>query len=46
MAPAIFVLASLGILANGLWRAPGPTGVGVLVILAGLPLYYVIRRTP
>ena len=37
--PAIYVLVSAAILINGLYRAPGPTGAGVLVLLAGIPLY-------
>jgi APA family basic amino acid/polyamine antiporter len=37
--PAIYVVSSILIIANGLWTAPGPAGAGVLVILAGLPIY-------
>jgi basic amino acid/polyamine antiporter, APA family len=42
--PAIFVVASAAILINALYRDPGPTGAGALIILAGLPLYLVFRR--
>jgi APA family basic amino acid/polyamine antiporter len=44
LAPAIYVTVSAIILANGLYRTPGPTGAGVLVILAGIPLYLLFRR--
>jgi APA family basic amino acid/polyamine antiporter len=57
VAPAIFVLASLAIVANGLWTdllAPltsggawGPSAAGLLIIAAGLPLYWTRKkRTP
>ena len=44
VAPAIFTLASAAILINGLYRDPGPTGAGALIILAGVPLYLLFRR--
>jgi len=44
LAPAIYALASLAILANGLYRAPGATGAGVLIIAAGLPVYFLFKR--
>ena len=44
IAPGIYVVASALILANGLYTAPGPTGAGALVILAGLPIYLLFRR--
>ncbi len=43
MAPAIYAIASAAILVNGLYRAPGPTGAGALIIAAGLPVYYAVR---
>jgi APA family basic amino acid/polyamine antiporter len=42
--PGLYVLMSAAILINGLYRAPGPTGAGVLVLLAGIPLYLLFRR--
>jgi APA family basic amino acid/polyamine antiporter len=42
--PAIYVVASACILLNALWRDPGPTGAGALIIALGIPLYYVFRR--
>ena len=54
IAPAVFVLASGLIVLNALWsdlvipvlrNEPwGPTAVGVLVIAAGLPLYFLFAR--
>ena len=44
VAPAIYVIASAFILVNALWRDPGPTGAGALIIALGIPLYYLIRR--
>jgi len=43
VAPAIYVLASAGVLLNALVRDPGPTGVGVFVIVSGLPIYFLTR---
>jgi APA family basic amino acid/polyamine antiporter len=40
MAPAIYAIASAAIIVNGLFRAPGPTGAGALIIAAGLPVYF------
>jgi len=52
--PAIFILASIAMLGNALWNdllKPiasgadwGPSAAGLIVIAAGLPLYYVFRR--
>jgi APA family basic amino acid/polyamine antiporter len=39
--PAIYVLVSAAILVNGLYRAPGPTGAGALIIALGVPVYLV-----
>jgi len=44
VAPAIYTIASLLILVNALWRDPGPTGAGALIIALGVPMYYVFRR--
>lgn len=37
--PGLYLLVSAGILVNGLLRQPGPTGAGLVVIVAGLPFY-------
>lgn len=39
-----FVAASLVIVVNALWRSPGPAVAGLLVILAGVPIFYGLRR--
>src|SRR5215211_3109974 len=44
VAPAIFVLASALIVGNAIWRNPRPSGAGIGIILAGLPLYWHLRR--
>jgi APA family basic amino acid/polyamine antiporter len=41
--PAIYVVASVAILVNGLVRAPGPTGAGALIIGLGVPVYWMFR---
>jgi basic amino acid/polyamine antiporter, APA family len=47
IAPAIFTLASLAIVGNAIYSDPGPSGAGVLVIAAGIPLYLIFaRRAP
>ena len=42
--PAIFVVASLAILLNALYTSPRVTGLGALIILAGIPLYFFFSR--
>jgi APA family basic amino acid/polyamine antiporter len=44
VAPGIFVIASALIVVNAIWRNPQPSGAGVGIILAGLPLYWYLRR--
>jgi APA family basic amino acid/polyamine antiporter len=44
LAPAIYAIASAAIVVNGLYRAPGPTGAGALIIVAGVPAYFAFRR--
>jgi APA family basic amino acid/polyamine antiporter len=38
--PILFLLASLGMVANALWTDTFGTGVTLLIILAGVPLFY------
>jgi APA family basic amino acid/polyamine antiporter len=46
VAPAMFIIACALIVANGIYSRPGPTGAGLLVIVAGIPLYiWLTRRT-
>jgi APA family basic amino acid/polyamine antiporter len=44
IAPAIFVFASLAIVLNAFYRNPGPSGLGLLVIASGIPLYVWLTR--
>ena len=43
LVPALFLLASLGMLANSLVTDPRDTGITLLVIVARIPIYYVWR---
>jgi APA family basic amino acid/polyamine antiporter len=45
-APAIFVVASVAMVANSFWRDPASSVAGVALIGAGVPVYYAIRRAP
>jgi APA family basic amino acid/polyamine antiporter len=42
--PAIFVIASLAIVLNAIFTNPRVTGLGLLVILSGIPMYYWFSR--
>ena len=44
VAPAIFVAACFFIVINGIYSRPGPTGAGLLVMAAGIPLYMWLTR--
>ena len=44
LAPAIFVLTSLAIVLNALYRDPRQFGLGLLVIASGIPLYIWLTR--
>ena len=40
-----FAAASALIVMNALWRSPATSGAGLLVILAGLPVYALMHRS-
>ncbi len=42
--PGLFVLASALIVFNAIWREPGTSAAGLLIMAAGLPLYFVFTR--
>jgi amino acid transporter len=44
LVPAVFLLASLGMLTNALITDPRDTGVTLLVIVTGIPVYYLWQR--
>jgi APA family basic amino acid/polyamine antiporter len=46
IAPAIFALASFAIVVNAVFEAPVPSAIGLIVIVAGIPLYGAMRRRP
>ena len=43
-APFVFVVASVLIVLNALWLSPATSGAGLLVIGAGVPIYFLMRR--
>ena len=42
--PALFLIASLGVLVNALWTAPLNTGITFAIVLSGIPVYVLWRR--
>jgi len=42
--PALFVLVSLAIVLNAYYSDPRVTGIGTLIILAGIPVYYFFQK--
>ncbi len=44
IAPAVFVVASMAMVANEIWRNPQPSLGGLAVIAAGIPLYWFFAR--
>ena len=44
IAPAIFVAASFAIVVNAIYQRPEQTGLGLLVMAAGIPLYLWLTR--
>lgn len=43
-APFVYAVGSMLIVANAIWRNPGPSGAGLLVIGAGIPIYFAFRH--
>ena len=43
-APLVFVTASAAMVANAIWRSPGPSLAGVAIIAAGIPVYWGFQR--
>ena len=43
-APFVFAAASAMMVANAIWRDPGPSAAGLLIIAAGVPVYLFFRR--
>mgnify|MGYP003300079641 FL=1 len=45
VAPAVFVAVSAAMVVNYVWRQPVESGVGILCIVAGIPLYWMFKKT-
>jgi basic amino acid/polyamine antiporter, APA family len=43
VAPAVFLLVSAVTVVNAIWRQPGPSAAGLIVIACGVPIYLVLR---
>jgi APA family basic amino acid/polyamine antiporter len=43
-APATFVIASAVMVINEIWHDPGTSLLGLVVMAAGFPLYWIFRR--
>ena len=44
LAPMVFVVASGVMVVNAIWRSPGPSLTGLVIIASGVPLYWVFSR--
>jgi len=44
VAPAIYIIAGTAILVLGFLQSPGPSGVAILTMAAGLPAFYFFRK--
>ncbi|NCT69165.1 MAG: amino acid permease [Rhodanobacteraceae bacterium] len=44
--PLLFLAAVLWVVAVTIWNRPGDAGMGALITLAGLPVYFIWRRLP
>jgi APA family basic amino acid/polyamine antiporter len=42
--PAIFVIVGVAMVINAVYRDPGPSGAGLIVMAAGIPLYLWFRK--
>jgi APA family basic amino acid/polyamine antiporter len=44
IAPLVFVVASLAMVANAIWRSPETSLAGLAIIAAGVPIYFLVWR--
>jgi APA family basic amino acid/polyamine antiporter len=42
--PALYVVASVAILANALWQDPGAPRASAIIVALGIPVYYWFRK--
>jgi basic amino acid/polyamine antiporter, APA family len=43
LAPALFTVMSAAMVVNAVWRDPGPSAAGLVVIGCGVPIYFLLR---
>jgi APA family basic amino acid/polyamine antiporter len=43
VAPALYAGMSAAMVVNAIWREPGPSAAGLVLIACGIPLYVVLR---
>jgi APA family basic amino acid/polyamine antiporter len=46
LAPALFTAMSAAMVVNAVWRDPGPSAAGLVVIGCGVPIYFLLRGQP
>jgi basic amino acid/polyamine antiporter, APA family len=44
LAPALFTAMSAAMVVNAVWRDPGPSAAGLVVIGCGVPIYFLLHR--
>ena len=44
LVPSLYVVSAFAVVVNAILRDTGPTGAGALIILAGIPIYWLFRR--
>jgi APA family basic amino acid/polyamine antiporter len=44
LAPALFTAMSAAMVVNAVWRDPGPSAAGLVVIACGVPIYFLLRN--
>ena len=42
--PGLYAIAAAMVVLNALWRDPGPTGAGLLIVAIGVPMYFWFGR--
>jgi len=43
LAPALFTVMSAAMVVNAVWRDPGPSAAGLVLIACGIPIYFGLR---
>lgn len=42
--PGLYAVAAALVVLNALWRDPGPTGAGAMIVALGIPMYFWFKR--